>query len=283
MRRILALALCVFSLSAVRAVADDTTPQPQPKAIAVVPGIASPGQSITLRWYFTGTKVVVSGGRFKTGVVVTGKTSLTDTPLKTTRYTFDVWYHAPAAASDPNPKDQPLVHAQYSAVAEVQKITTYRDTTGWQITYLKGWQKDSFSPGTGSYVFYFQPEEDAVERLAVSITPAAEGLTSADLLDKVRKDVPDHYEDPKFLEQGETTQANLAAQWATFTGVDTSHPNTKTQSVILAFVRGGQAYVISARTAAGRFKDRQTILEGMVRSFALLTPTSGTKTAGTLK
>lgn len=66
-------------------------------AVAVEPSYVTPGKPVTLKWYFTGEKVVLSGGRFGKGVVVTGKTSITDTPQATTKYTFDVWYKVPAA------------------------------------------------------------------------------------------------------------------------------------------------------------------------------------------
>src|SRR5262250_3422250 len=71
------------------------------KEIAAEPETIAPGKTVTLRWYFTGEKVVVSGGRFGKGVVVTGRTSITDTPQKTTRYTFDVDYYPPAPATPP--------------------------------------------------------------------------------------------------------------------------------------------------------------------------------------
>ncbi len=81
-------------------------------AVGITPKPSAPGQTITLKWYFTGSKVMVAGGRFGKGTEVTGKTTLTDTPQKTTRYTFDVWYPNPAA-----PKTQ--VHTQYTATAIV--------------------------------------------------------------------------------------------------------------------------------------------------------------------
>jgi hypothetical protein len=65
-------------------------------AVAVEPPYVTPGKPITLKWYFTGDKVMLSGGRFGKGVEVTGKTSITDTPRATTKYTFDVWYKVPA-------------------------------------------------------------------------------------------------------------------------------------------------------------------------------------------
>lgn len=86
------------------------------EAIGVTPKICTPGQTVTLKWYFTGTRVMVSGGRFGKGVEVTGRTTLTDTPQKTTRYTFDVWYPDPKAS----PAGKTLIHAQYTALAEVR-------------------------------------------------------------------------------------------------------------------------------------------------------------------
>ena len=75
-------------------------------AVAVEPPFVTPGKPITLKWYFTGEKVLLSGGRFGKGVVVTGKTSVTDTPHTTTKYTFDVWYKTPAPkVTDPKAID----------------------------------------------------------------------------------------------------------------------------------------------------------------------------------
>ncbi len=84
-------------------------------AIGVTPKTSTPGQTVTMKWYFTGSKIVVSGGRFGKGTDVTGKITLTDAPQKTTRYTFDVWYPNPASTSVP----KALVHVQYFATAEV--------------------------------------------------------------------------------------------------------------------------------------------------------------------
>jgi len=98
-------------------------------AIAVTPKPCAPGQTVTLKWYFTGTKVMVSGGRFGKGVEVTGRTTLTDTPQKTTRYTFDVWYPDPKSPTTP----KTLLHAQYTATAEVGAVA--RELTDEQIAY----------------------------------------------------------------------------------------------------------------------------------------------------
>src|SRR4051794_24746906 len=90
MRPGLLLSLCVLALPAIASSA--ARAELEPRAVAVEPGVTTPGQTVKLRWYFTGTKVLLSGGRFGSGTVVTGKTEMTDKPEKTTRYTFDVWY-----------------------------------------------------------------------------------------------------------------------------------------------------------------------------------------------
>jgi uncharacterized protein YkwD len=84
-------------------------------AIRVTPRSCAAGQTVTLKWYFTGVRVVVCGGRFGKGADVTGRTTLTDTPRKTTRYTFDVWYPDPKSTANP----KTLLHTQYTATAEV--------------------------------------------------------------------------------------------------------------------------------------------------------------------
>jgi hypothetical protein len=261
MRRLNLLAACGLALLAAGAARADLDPRP----VLVEPGVIGPGQTINLRWYFTGTKVMLSGGRFGKGTIVTGKSSISDHPLKTTKYTFDVWYRP---APDPaKPDDKPeLKHLQYNAVAAVDKLTSYRSSQGWNVSYLKGWRTDTYSPEPGSKIFYFQPEEDSVERLAVAVIPAKADQTSADLMQSVRADVPSHYTNVEFLSQYDITHQKEAAQLTTFRGIDQSHPQTRTETVILALVRNGRAYVISARTYANRFQDRQALMEGLVRS-----------------
>jgi len=237
----------------------------EPRAIAVEPGVTLPGQPVQLRWYFTGSKVVVSGGRFGSGSVVTGKSELTDRPLKTTKYTFDVWYRP---APDPaKPEVKPAqTHLQYTAVAAVDRLATFHGTEGWDVRYLKGWHMDSFAPEPGSKVYYFQPEEDAVERLAVAVLPVKEGETAADVMQKVRDDVPSHYTRVEFVSQYELIRQKEPAQITTFRGIDQAHPNTKTTSIILVYIHRGRAYVVSARTTANGFVERQPLLDGLVRS-----------------
>src|SRR5438477_4974625 len=79
--------LCLLAVSSARADSGGKTqngvkttpasPAASAKAIAVEPPVIAPGQTVTFRWYFTGNKVTVSGGRFGKGAVVTGRTSLT--------------------------------------------------------------------------------------------------------------------------------------------------------------------------------------------------------------
>jgi hypothetical protein len=271
MRGIATLLLCGLGIWAAASV----KAAPGSNAVAVEPNLISPGQTITLRWYFTGTKVVVAGGRFGKGMVVTGKTSVTDHPRKTTRYTFDVWYRTNVVSPTTGKKTLATLHQQYTAVAEVSValpgLHSYKDPHGWQVSYLIGWKRDHVTtPDEGSDgLVFFQKEDDSVERLAIAIMPVKD-MTSEELIHKIRNDVPSHYDSPQFLQQVDLSYQEVPAQFMTFTGMDLTHPGTKTASVVLAFVRAGKAYVISARTDAAHFKARQALLENMVKSFRIL-------------
>lgn len=332
-------------------------------AVAVDPPYVTPGKPITLKWYFTGEKVTISGGRFGKGTVVTGKTSITDTPRATTKYTFDVWYKAPAPkpaetktpdnkptdpkladpkatapkandvkvpdvkpadpkATDPKtpdakpapapqatdtknadtkttdnkgahpkqadgkatdakqtevkqadppapaaPQEMVTLHVQYTTTAEVWSgiypaMKTYRDPRGWQISSLATWKHDG-SPNLN----YFQIEDDSVERVAVAIM-SSQAQTLEDIVKKMNDDVPSHYQNAVINEPINLTFNSVPAKMVCFTGMDMSHPGTKTSSVVLFFVRNDKAYVVSARTDAARFGSRRPILEKMLKSFA---------------
>ncbi len=265
MRRITYLALAGLALMAVSL----------PRAaraegeVALDPPAATPGQILTLRWYFTGTKVVVSGGRFGAGVVVTGKSSISDAPIKPTRYNFDIWYHPTAPPSDV----AKLVHAHYSVVANVvmnaPRIASYRDPRGWSVRYISGWNKDVSTPDDGqNSLMFFQPEMDSVERIAVAMLPAKD-MSCLEIVDKIKKDMPQHYDKPEVVSDHDILHGDLTTHVVNFTGFDPAHPGTKTQSLVLAFVRDGHAYIISARTLAAKFKDRQPLLESLMWSFTL--------------
>ncbi len=83
-------------------------------AVQATPSVVESGKTVTFKWYITGTKVLLSGGGFGAGKVVTGQTTATDTPHKTTRYLLDVWYLDPAQKSPPK-----TLHSQYSATVQV--------------------------------------------------------------------------------------------------------------------------------------------------------------------
>jgi len=136
------------------------------------------------------------------------------------------------------------------------------------VNCLSGWQKvrvptpDQIKGG----LVFVQPEEDAVERLAVATMPAKE-LTAGDVMKQVQDDMPSHYDEIKVVSRDEITYQSAPAVYMTFTGVDLAHPGTRTQSIVLAFVRDSNAYIVSARTVAARYSARRPILERLVKSF----------------
>ena len=385
MRRTALFLLTGFALSAYSSIGKARAAD----EVAVVPAYVTPGKPITLKWYFTGEKVLVAGGRFGKGVVVTGKSSLTDTPRTTTKYTFDVWYKIPAPKpdvpkipdpkaadtklpdgksgdakvvapkapdqkavaptgasvppadpkgaalppadpkipapkiadaklSDPKPADtkaqdpkaaelkaeiakpgdpkqadlksvdlkatdpKPAVvipqetvlkHVQYTAYAEVWSgiyppMKAYRDPHGWQVSFLSDWKRDNVptaAEGSDGLV-YLQQEDDSVERVAIAIIPTSD-TTPKEVLDKISGDVYAHYMSAKISDPIDLTFNAVPAKLMTFTGMDLSHPGTKTTSVVLAFVRNGRSYVLSARTGSTHFNGRRPILEKVLRSF----------------
>jgi hypothetical protein len=252
---------------------------PAAEAVQVTPGVTTPGGAIKLRWLFTGDKVVVSGGRFGKGVEVTGKSELTDTVKISTTYKFDVWYKVPTAGPSGEITQKP-VHVQYTAFAKVAKPTpivlkTYRDPYGWQVAHMADWKSDREKlpdPANNALVF-IQKEDDSVERLAVSILPLPD-LDKTQLVEKVEKSLFSNYGDIKMGERMEIQQNGAPAILTSFSGQDQSHPGTRTQTLLLAFVRNGRGYVISARTTAKEFEFRRPALEKMVRSFAVLDKTA---------
>ena len=260
MRRFAVALLCLLGLfGAVAARAE--------REVVAEPEMVSAGETVTLRWLFTGDKVVVTGGRFgKVGTVVTGKTSLTDRPLKTTRYTFNVNYKAKDAEGIVRP-----LKATYSLVVEIAPplpaMLPYKNPRGWQIVYQKGWKPEPYyHPEKGLNLCYFQPEEDSLERVTVAIV-SEKVADCAALMDKIAQDMPNNYDDFKTVSQQSVTFHNAPAMMAVFAGRDRAHDNAQTNSLVMAFVRGDRCYVVSARTKAAIFKKRRPALEKMVRSF----------------
>ena len=237
------------------------------REVVAEPEIVPLGETVTLRWYFTGDKVVVSGGRFgKAGAVVTGRTSVTDTPKKTTRYTFNVNYKAKDAAGVMQP-----VKATYSVVVEMAPplpaMLPYKNPHGWQIVYQKGWKPQPYyHPEKGLNLCYFQPEEDSLERVTVAIVPE-KMADCAKLMEKIAQDMPNNYDDFKTVSQQPVTFHSAPAMLAIFEGRDRTHDNTPTNSLVMAFVRGERCYIVSARVKCAVFKKRRAALEKMLRSF----------------
>ena len=156
MRAGLLISLCLLALPAFTAARGELEPRP----IAVEPGAVAPGQAITLRWYFTGTKVLLTGGRFGKGTVVTGKSQITDTPTKTTRYTFDVWYPAPVDKT--KPAEKPIqIHQQYVAVAAVDNLVHFTAPEGFDLKCLKGWRRDHYAGDDGTSLYWLQRRRTA--------------------------------------------------------------------------------------------------------------------------
>lgn len=253
-----------------------TAPPSAPERLLVTaePDSVTSGEAITLHCRAAGKKIVLSGGRFGKGVVVTGRDTFTDHPKHTTRYTFEVW---PQAGVKPTSgKESVPQHARYSVVVEVRagsaaSLTTYRSTNGWRIDYLREWKRDHvMTPDEGKDgLVYFQKEEDSVERIAVAVMAAGE-MTTSDLVEKVCSDMPSRYANLEVSEKNPIQFQNADAVWLTFSGNAFSHPDKKVQSMALVFVRDGRGFVVSARTSAVTFKARQAVLERMIKSFTLI-------------
>jgi hypothetical protein len=165
------------------------------------------------------------------------------------------------------------LHARYSALVEVQPrgalgLTNYASPYGWKLSYLRGWKVDKVPVGdpARNALMYFQPEDDSIERLGLAILPVQE-LSAAGLMEKVQQDLNTYYEKVAILSQENVTHGGLPAVQMMFAGNATSHPQTKTQSLVIAFVRGGLGYVVSGRTAADRYASRRALIESMVKSF----------------
>ncbi len=253
------------------------------QAVVAEPSSIAPGQSVTLRWLFTGSKVTVSGGRFGKGIVVTGRSSITDKPARTTRYIFNVDYVGQRTNATTGKVEMKPLHATYNVVAVVAQVSqpvapisgnfsVYHDRYGWQIGVLKGWKRDNVDlpDPSNNGLMYFQQEDDSVERLAISILPAGQ-MNVAELMSKVQKSLSSNYEQIQVLSDQEQTFADVPAVLSTFTGMDAAHPGTRTQSMILAFIKNGRAYVVSGRTAATQFSARKPLIEKMVKSMSFTT------------
>lgn len=241
--------------------------------VAADPPVITPGDSVKLKWYFTGDKVTVSGGKFGSGQVVTGKMQVTDSPRKTTQYRFDVYYTIKKVGAD-GIKTSEALHQHYFVTALVDdsppdQFKSYSDPHGWKIKYLAGWKYDVSTPDDGNKaLLFFQREYDSVERMAVAIVPA-NGMTSSDVLAKALSDTPGRYQAIKVEPTEAVRVGALPGSMASFSGDDESHPGVRTTSLLYAVVYSSRAYIISARTRASNYLLRKAHLERMLKSFAI--------------
>ncbi len=222
------------------------------------------GDTVVIRFNFTGKKVVISGGGFGAGRIVTGKPFVRDTPRIATRYTVTRTYADPKS-----PKK--LLTAKYTLVVSPERPLTlarYKAKRGWTFDYPKDWRHDHVNtPEEGQDgLIFFQQEEDALERLAIAVVPVKEGDTPAKLWSKVRPDVYSRYDKPVFLPEKETSHYLLPALSTEFVGLDHSHPGKKTHTMMLIFIQDDRGYLVSARTEEAKFEGRRLFLEKMVRS-----------------
>ena len=260
MVRFAALLLCFIGLFGAGAARAEREVVAEPEMVAA-------GEPVVLRWFFTGDKVTVTGGRFgKIGAVVTGKNTLTDNPTKPTRYTFTTSYKGKDAAGV-----EQTLKATYSVLVEIAPplppMLPYKNPRGWKIVYQKGWKPEPYyHPEKGLNLCYFQPQQDSLERVTVAIVSDKVADCNA-LMDKIEQDMPNNYDDFKTVSHYPITFQNKPAVMAVFAGRDRTHDNAPTDSLVMAFVRGDRCYVVSARTKANLFKKRRPALEKMIRSF----------------
>ncbi len=204
MRRILTLALCL--LPGFCGIAAHASGE-----IAAEPSAITAGQSSTLKWYFNGAKITVSGGSFAPGTPITGKQILTVKPKKTTKYLFDVYYHPELPADKQATGTGKLTHVQYTVTVEVlgpmPGLLAYKGTHNWRVNYQTGW-KPMTNEGAGDDLVWFQAEEDAVDRLSVAIVPLKD-KTAAQLMEEIRADIPSHYTHAQVVSQNDATQQSL--------------------------------------------------------------------------
>ena len=231
----------------------------------------APGETVKLRWFFTGDKVVVTGGGFGKGAVVTGKSGITDKPKTTTRYTFTNQY----TAETKDPKTGSVVRkplkSVYSIVIEVEPEKAWLKTfqSGrYRVAFRNGWKTDSVNlSGEGSdALVYFQKEDDSVERMSVAMM-AASDMTNEDLIKRVRTSIPGSYSEIINIGEEPTTICGNPAIKFTFAGKASTHPNVLTHTILVVFVKDNRAYVVSTRTFSAQYEARKRLMEKMLNSF----------------
>ncbi len=274
--------LCLSFFAAVQGGMQASVTVSEP-GVDLEPNPAVIGQIVTFYWPSGTVKVLAAGGGFGPGTILLGDTPVTDTPKRATSYRFDVWYWSVVDGPVKGPPAPHMVHRQYWRTLQVYAetfppLTSYHDWRRWQIDYVRGWNRYATPEAdpANNAVIYFQPAEDSVERVVVAITPA-DVSTSAELMQQVLREIPTQYDVLENIQEKETTHCSLPARWMTFEGVEQSHPDIRTHSIVLAFVRDGKGYVISARTYASHYDAQEPLLRNLVRSFAFVSAPSGKK------
>lgn len=231
----------------------------------------APGETVKLRWFFTGDKVTVVGGGFGKGAVVTGKSGITDKPTTTTRYTFTTNY----ISESKDPKTGGIIRkpikSVYSIVIEVEPEKAWLNmfkSGRYQVAYRRGWKADAVNlQGEGNdALVYFQKEDDSVERMSVAVM-AANDMTNEDLIKKVRASIPGSYSEIINIGEEPMTIGGTPAIKFTFAGKASTHPNILTHTILAVFVKDSRAYVVSMRTFSAQYEARKRLMEKMLSSF----------------
>lgn len=238
------------------------------RGITASPKVVAKGQVVKLQWYITGDKVVLSGGRFGKGVVVTGKTQVLDRPLKTTLYTLDDYYHVTNPLGSGKPAIQRL-HTRYSVLVQVftmPPMAVYQAGQDWSVGVIKGWHAYPVKTpdGVPHGLVFFQPHEDSVERMGVAMLPETQ-KTAETLMEDVEADIPEHYHNMKTLSRKNTTFGKDPAVQLVFSATDPA--GNHITSIVIAFVHNGIGFVVSGRTSNAMFAARRPILERLLQSF----------------
>jgi hypothetical protein len=256
-----------------------STTQSPPAASTIESGVTIessyivPGQSVVFHLPAGAKKVVAYGGRFGKGLDVTKETNLTDEPVKTTTYGFDIFDQAVPAKGSKKRAPSPKASKHFQVTAEVYSgkfppLSTYNDTRGWHIDTIAGWNAypSQLPDPANNALIYLEQQEDGPERMAVAILPVT--MTNTELMKKVMTETPSQYDVLKVIDQKETTQCGVPATWLNFQGIDPSLKDIPTRSMVMTFVKDGKGYVISGRTRASQFKERERLIRCLMRSFS---------------
>jgi hypothetical protein len=240
-------------------------------AVVVEPRQITVGETVSVKFNFAADKVLITGGRFPKGRPVTNKTRLDDKPTQSTVYIVDAWYR-PQAPGETKPAAK-QIHVRYTASVNVLPSlpapTVYKHKSGgWQVQLPKGWRADGVSlpnPKQNALVF-LQPTEDSIERIAISIMPYKKN-TCSELIQDVLTSAPSSYEKVESEEPTQTQLMGADGSRVIFKGIDNAHPGKRSKSLVLACVKDGIAYVLSARTLEQNFVGRVRLFEKMLKSF----------------